>query len=125
MIYSPRKQQGLTMTSILMVVIFICGVALLLLKIVPIYMNHGKVQSAIESITTISEVELKSKSQIKALLSKRFRVNSVNSLPKDAVKVFKRGNYVKIVAKYQIVEPLFSNLSVLVEFDEFVEAGRK
>ncbi len=125
MINLHKKQQGLTMTSILMLLILICGVVVLLLKIVPIYMNHGKVMSAITSVTNLKDAEQKSKGQINKLLRKRFSVNSVYDLPKDAIKVIKRGNYVKIIAKYDVKEKLFANLSVLVEFDEFVEAGRK
>jgi uncharacterized membrane protein len=125
MIDSHRKQQGLTMTSILMLIIVICGVVLLLLKVVPIYMNHGKVKSAIESVVNLKDAEQKSKAQINKLLRKRFSVNSIYDLPKDAIKVIKRGNYVKIIAKYEVKEKLFANLNVLVEFDEFVEAGRK
>jgi len=125
MINLDKKQQGLTMTSILMLLIIICGVVVLFLKIVPIYMNHGKVKSAIESVVNLKDAEQKSKGQINKLLRKRFSVNSVYDLPKDAIKVIKRGNYVKIIAKYEVKEKLFANLSVLVEFDEFVEAGRK
>ncbi len=125
MLYSQKKQQGLTMMSILMLIIIICGVALLFLKIVPIYMTHGKVLSAIESVANLKDAEQKSKGQIHTLLRKRLSVNSVRDLPKDAIKVFKRGNYLKIAAKYDVKEKLFANLSVLVEFDEFTEAGRK
>lgn len=125
MLYLHKKQQGLTMMSILMLIIIICGLVLLFLKIVPIYMNHGKVKSAIESVVNLKEAEKKTKGQITTLLRKRFSVNSINELPKDAIKIIKRGNYVKIIAKYDVQEKLFANLSVLVEFDEFAEAGRK
>ena len=125
MLYLHKKQQGLTMMSILMLIIIICGLALLFLKIVPIYMNHGKVKSAIESVVNLKEAEKKTKGQINTLLRKRFSVNSVNELPKDAIKIIKRGNYVKIIAKYDVKENLFANFNILIEFDEFAEAGRK
>ncbi len=125
MIYSLKKQHGLTMISILMILIMIGGVVLLFFKIVPIYMNYGKVKSTIESVANLKDAESKSKSQIRKLIRKRLAVNSVYDLPKDAIKVLKRGNYLKIVAKYDVKEKLFANLSVLVEFNEFVEAGRK
>ena len=114
MLYSHKKQQGLTMMSILMLLIIMGGIVLISLKIVPIYMNHGKVKSAIESVTNLKDAEQKSKDQIAKLLRKRFSVNSVYDLPKDAIKIIKRGNYVKIIAKYKVKEKLLSNLSVLV-----------
>jgi hypothetical protein len=125
MLYSHKKQHGLTMMSILMLLIIMGGVVLIFLKIVPIYMNHGKVKSAIESVVNLKDAEQKSKSQLNKLLRKRFSVNSVYDLPKDAIKIIKRGNYVKIIAKYEVKEKVFANLSVLIEFDEIAEAGRK
>lgn len=125
MTYTPKKQRGMTMTSIVLLLIIICGVILLVLKITPVYMTHGKVRSAIESMMTIPEIEKKSKSQIQRLLGKRFDINNIRNLPKDAVKIKKHGSYVKITAKYDVKVPLVGNLSALMEFDEFVEKGDK
>ena len=123
--FSPKKQQGLTMISIVMIVIGICAVALLVLQILPVYMSHGKVKSAIESIATLPDVEFKSKNEIQSLLNKRFTVNSIDSdiLPKDAIKITKHGAYLKIQAKYDVKKPIVGNISVLIEFDDFIEVG--
>jgi hypothetical protein len=125
MIYSLKKQQGLSILGITLLLSLIGSTVLLAFTIVPIYTNHAKVKSAMESITNIPNIELKSKAQIKTLLHKRFSINSVYNLPKDAIKIRKRGNYIKIVAKYNIKKPLVFNLNVLVEFNDFVQMGRK
>lgn len=121
--FSPKKQQGLTMMSIVMILICIGAVILLVLTITPVYMNHGKVKSALESVASIPEVEFKSKNEIKSLIGKRFTVNSVEHLPKDAVKIIKHGSYLKIQAKYDVKRPLVGNMSILIEFDESIEVG--
>ncbi|MCK5925892.1 MAG: DUF4845 domain-containing protein, partial [Methylococcales bacterium] len=120
MFYPQKKQQGMTMISLVMLLVVIGGIVLLFFKIVPIYMNHGKVKSAIESLASIPELESKSKHQIQEFLQKRLRVNSVYELPKKAIKIIKRGNYVKISAKYDIKEPIVGNLNVLIEFNDFI-----
>ncbi|MCK5728152.1 MAG: DUF4845 domain-containing protein [Methylococcales bacterium] len=120
-----QKQQGMTMISMVLLLTLIGGVVLFFFKVAPIYMNHGKVKSAIESLASIPELEFKSKSQIQVFLQKRLSVNSVYDLPKKAIKIIKRGNYVKISAKYDIKEPIVGNLNVLIEFNDFIEAGVK
>ncbi|MCK4494575.1 MAG: DUF4845 domain-containing protein [Methylococcales bacterium] len=125
MLYTHKKQQGMTMISLVMLLVLIGGVVLLFFKVVPIYMNHGKVKSAIESLASIPELESKSKYKIEEFLQKRLRVNSVYALPKKAIKIIKHGNYVKISAKYHIKEPIVGNLNILVEFNDFIEAGSK
>lgn len=125
MFYSLKKQQGLTMISLMMLLIVMGAILLLMLKIVPIYITHGKVRNAMESITHIGDIELKSKSQIMILLNKRLTINSVYDLPKNAIKISKHGHYIKITAKYNVKEQLVANLNALVEFDEMVEMEKK
>jgi hypothetical protein len=120
-----HKQQGMTTISLIMLLVLIGGVILLFFKIVPIYMNHGKVKSSIESLSSVSGLENLSQNKIEELLSKRLRVNSVYALPKKAIKIIKRGNYVKISAKYSIKEPIAGNLNILIEFDDSISAGTK
>ena len=120
-----KKQQGMTMISLVMLLVLVGGIVLLFFKIVPIYMNHGKVKSAVESLASVSGLENLPKSKIQELLSKRLRVNSVYALPKKAIKIIKRGNYVKIAAKYNIKEPIVGNLNILIEFNDSISAGTK
>ena len=123
--YSPKKEQGLTLVSIVILLVFVCMMIVLALKIVPIYMNHGKVKSAIEAVKNLPGAKTKTKTAIRASIDKRFGINYVEGLPSDAVKIKKHGEYIKITVKYDIKKPIIANLNVLVEFDEFVEIGEK
>ena len=121
--YFAKKQQGMSSGGIVLMLIGICMSILLVLKIVPIYMNHGKIKSALESMANIDEIETKSKREVKNLLSKRFIVNGIDGLPKDAVKITKFGDYVKVQIQYNIEEAIVSNLYVLIKFDDEIEVG--
>jgi hypothetical protein len=121
-----KKQQGMTGTSMLMMVIGICAAVVLVLKIAPVYMNHGKVKSAIEGVKSIPGIQTQSKAEVMKSLYARFQVNQVQNVHTDTdVIITKRGEYLKLQIKYQVEVPIVGNLFALMKFDEFIEAGAK
>ena len=116
-----KKQQGLTLISIVFILIFICTVVLLVLKIAPIYMNHGKVVNALEALEAMPEIKSMSKRQIETSLSKRFNLNYVEDVTLDDVEIVKQPDYLSVRISYEVVQPIIGNLSVLVDFDDGFE----
>lgn len=118
-----QKQKGLTLISI----IFLLGVAgffvLLIFKIGPIYIDHGKVVDALEAVKSSPDFDEMSEHDITSTISKRFDLNYVKDVtPKDIV-IQKSGAYTKVSIDYEVIVKIFGNLSVLVEFSDAVEAG--
>ncbi|MGR9013983.1 MAG: DUF4845 domain-containing protein [Gammaproteobacteria bacterium] len=120
---SPKKQQGLTLISIILILGFIGFFVLLTLKVVPIYLDHGKVKSALEALKAMPDVQTKSEYEIRDSLTKRFLINYVYDVKKEDISVVKHGNYVKVDIEYETVVKLVDNLSLLAEFHDSFEAG--
>lgn len=125
MCYLSKKQRGMTMISLLFLLAGIGTVVLLFLKIVPVYMDHGKVVSALEGLKSMKDIETQSKAEVLTSLSKRFTVNSVTGIDTaNDIIVTKNGDQLKVQIKYQVEVPLVSNLSALMKFDDTIEAGK-
>jgi hypothetical protein len=122
---SPKGQQGLTLISIVLILGLIGCFVMLTLKIVPIYLDHGKVKSALEALKQMPDIQTKSEAEIRESLSKRFNINYVYDVTKDEIKVIKHGNYVKVDIEYETVVKLVGNLSILAEFHDSFEAGQE
>jgi len=122
---SPERQQGLTFISLVFILGLIACIVLLGLKIGPIYLDHSKVVSALAEIEKTPDIQEKSPAEIRDSLSKRFSINYVNDVTQDDIIVTKQGNYLKVVIEYEVVEKIAGNLSVLVEFNDVIEAGEK
>lgn len=119
------NQRGLTFISIVLILGLIAFFTLLILKIGPIYLNHSKVLSSLESLKEVKDIETKSKSEVLSLLHKRFDFNYVEYVTTRDIKITKRRNYVKVEVEYERVEPIVGNLSALAQFYEIVEMGNK
>ncbi|MDD5410585.1 MAG: DUF4845 domain-containing protein [Methylobacter sp.] len=122
---SPRRQQGLTLISITLILGLIGFFTLLVLKIAPIYIDHGKVVSALAALKESTDIETKGEYEVRDSLNKRFTMNYVYDVTKDDIKVIKSGNYLKVQIEYETVVKLVGNLSVLAEFNDFIEVGQE
>ncbi|WP_432741808.1 DUF4845 domain-containing protein [Methylobacter sp. G7] len=122
---SPKNQQGLTLISIVLILGLIGFFVVLTLKVVPIYLDHGKVKSALAALQAMPDIQTKSEFEIRDSLSKRFNINYVYDVTKDDIKVVKQGNYVKVDIEYETVVKLVDNLSLLAEFHDSFEAGQE
>ena len=120
-----KPQRGYTLISL----IFILGVlgffVLLIMKIGPIYMDHSKVVNALAAIEKSTDVTSQSEEAIRTSLAKRFNMNYVSDIKPQDVKIIKRGNYLKVQADYEVVQKIMGNLSVLVQFNDFIEVGKE
>jgi hypothetical protein len=123
--FTSKRQQGLTLISLVFLLGLIGVFVLLTLKIVPIYMDHGKVKSALEALEETPDLATKGEFEIRDSLNKRFQINYVYDVKSDDIKVTKHGNYVKVEIEYETVVKLVGNLSVLAEFHDTIEAGQE
>jgi len=121
--FSAKKQRGLTFISLFFILSILAFFVLLALKIAPIYMNHSKVVNALSAVENMADVETMSKNEILKSLNKRFGMNYVTKVDGNDITILKQGNYVKVEIEYERVEKIFANLSVLVQFHDFFEAG--
>ena len=122
---AAAKQQGLTLISILLILGLIAFFTLLTLKIVPIYMDHGKVVNALKALEASTDIETKSEYEIRDSLNKRFNINYVYDVTQDDIKVIKHGSYLKVTIEYETVQKIVGNLSVLAEFSDSIEVGQE
>jgi Tfp pilus assembly major pilin PilA len=122
---SLKRQQGLTLISLVLILGVIGILTLLTLKIVPIYLDHGKVTSALAALKQMPDIQTKSEAEIRESLAKRFNINYVYDVTKDDIKVIKHGTYLKVDIEYETVVKIIGNLSALAEFHDSFEVGQE
>lgn len=122
---SLKRQQGMTLITLILLLGLIGFFTLLVLKIAPIYIDHNKVASSLENLKQMPGIESMSKQEVWNGLDKRFNMNYVYDVTKDDVVITKKGNYLKVEIEYETVENIAGNLSVLAEFHDVIEVGEE
>ena len=115
-----KNQQGITVIGILLVMIVIGFVALIGMKVVPMYIQYFTVKSSIESIRKEPQLAQMSSTDIQAAIQKRFDIGYVNNITSRDLKIRNdRGGRV-LDLSYQDERDLFYGLSVVLKKDEVI-----
>ena len=115
-----KNQQGITVIGILLVMIVIGFVALIGMKVVPMYIQYFTVKSSIETIRKEPQLAQMSSTDIQAAIQKRFDIGYVNNITARDLKIRNdRGGRV-LDLSYQDERDLFYGLSVVLKKDEVI-----
>jgi hypothetical protein len=116
--HSLTRQRGITMWGLLFVFGVIGFVVFIAFKLYPLYYADFRVRAAFDSLARQPDIGSMSKEDIIVALDKRFDIDSVKHVdPRKDLVVGKRGQMRVLRMKYEAVEPLFYNISFLLEFD--------
>lgn len=122
---NQHVQRGMTTGSLINLLIVLGVIAWLAIKIVPIYIENGKVAGALENITKQPEAGKQSKSDVKAGLLRRFGVDNVtviNAANFDELVHYENvGEGFTLKVSYDSEAALFGNFYLLVKFDRTIE----
>lgn len=126
MMTRPSQQRGISMIgwAVILLVAIVFGTAAL--RMVPVYMEHNTIVSSIKSLQQDSKTALLSPREVREALSKRFTINQVNVISVNDLIITKEGGVLKISTDYEVREPLFYNVSIVMTFqDEFSKDVRQ
>ena len=115
-----EKQHGMTVIGMLLLIIVIAFVALIAMKVVPMYIQLFTVKSSIESIRKEPQLAQMSSSDIYSAIQKRFDIGYVDNITARDLKIRNdRGGRVLDLV-YQDERDLFYGLSVVLKVNETI-----
>lgn len=120
--HGPQKQKGMTAIGWLMVLALGGLIAIVLMKLIPVYIQGYQIYDALESMAADPGLRGKSVGEIKKNFKRRLDINSVYDVTDDDITI-SRGNNRSYVVEldYEPRKALFGNLYVVVVFQKTVE----
>ena len=119
-----EKQQGMTFWGLLVVAAVFIFFVILFFKLLPPYIEHAKVKTALENISRQPGTADMEKSQIKAAFDRRFNIEDVNDVDLNkALFVEKKPGSMTIRIAYERRVPLAYNVTALIEFDDSAQVN--
>ncbi|WP_298624110.1 DUF4845 domain-containing protein [uncultured Legionella sp.] len=122
-----RKQQGMTLIGMLFSVVVVVFAAVVVMKIIPIYLQHYSVVQSIKGLNATPFADMTGDSYADAMtlrksLGKRLDINGVEDLKNEQLSISPSGtNAFKVKLKYQVIRPLVYNISIMIDFDDTYE----
>lgn len=109
---NPSRQRGVSMLGIMLICVVIVMVAVGALKVIPAYIEYGKVKTA----AFASKDGAKSVADVQRAFDRRAQVDDISVISGKDLDIGKEGNNIIVSFKYDKKIPLFQNVSVLLEF---------
>ena len=113
---SMNKQQGLTMISMVVVIIFLLFQAVIAMNVIPVYMTDSSVKGIMEKLPQDPKTSGMSAKELKLLITKKLRLNNVYDVKAEYITV-KKGRGENIVTiEYEPRGKLIGSLDFIVSF---------
>ncbi|MCK0152765.1 DUF4845 domain-containing protein [Alcanivorax sp. S6407] len=118
MMTMPSRQRGLSLISWMVVLIVVVILGTAAFRMVPAYMEYNTVATTLRTTLQDNKAAMMSPNEIRAAIAKRFLVNQVKVITPDDVVIVKEGPVVKASIDYEVREPMFYNVSIIMTFKE-------
>ena len=115
-------QNGLTLTSFLIVLAVVGFFIYIGMKLFPVYTEYNSVVTDMNGLAAAPGIKQKSPEEVRALLFRRFDISYVESVKPENVKITRKEGYHMQVA-YEVRRNLMYNLDFVAVFDKTVELG--
>jgi len=117
------RQKGMTMWSIVSLVLIGVFFLLLAFKLAPAYIDNLKIGSAIKRVANQPGAGSRSAPQLIERLEKMFDIEYVSSInPRKDIEILPHGANAKLIRlEYEVEIPLAGNISALLVFDHEYE----
>lgn len=112
------RQRGMTLLGMLLLVIVIAFVALIAMKVVPMYVQYFSIKSTIESIRKEPQLAQMSTQDIQKGIAKRFDIGYVNNVRAEDLKIKNEQGGRSIELVYNDERELFYGLYVVLKVNE-------
>jgi len=115
-----RKQAGMTAIGWMGVIALIMMLVLMLLKLLPIYMDGYKVGSVLSDLEDDPGVASMTPVMISKTIMKRLDINMVDNVSKEDIYIDKLKNSMHVEIDYEVRENLIGNVDVVVHFQKAI-----
>jgi Tfp pilus assembly major pilin PilA len=114
------RQDGMTVIGMLLLLVVIGFVALIAMKVVPMYVQYFSIKSTIESVRKEPQIAQMSPQDIQNAIQKRFDIGYVENVTARDLKIRndRSGRVLDLV--YQDERTLFYGLSVVLKVNEAI-----
>ncbi len=117
----PQAQRGMTGLGWLTVIALILFFALLIVKLVPTYIEHYEIKTVLYSLNDEPLITQKSTQEIRKLLHRRLKINSVYDMKDDSIHIEKSSGIMRVEIGYEVRKPIAGNVDVVMTFDDKLE----
>ena len=115
-----ERQRGMTLIGMLLLLILIGFVAVIAMKVVPVYVQYYSIKSTIESVRKEPMLAQMTPTDIQKAIDRRFTIGYVENVKASDLKIRNERNIRVLELKYDDERELFYGLYVMLKVNEVI-----
>lgn len=119
--HSMRRQHGLSLFAWLILIALAAFLAVVALKLIPIYIDYFSVADTLEAVAQERGVDKENKRVIWSKISKRLDLSYVDTVKPEHFSVEVKKGKTTLVLEWEVREHLFGNLDIVAVFSKRAE----
>jgi len=116
-----HDQRGMTAIGWLLVLALIGFFTLIVLRLVPLYLEYSKVVSVLESLEKEPGLTKMNRTEIISIISKRLYINEVRELKANDALIVSDGRTTRVGFDYERRTHMLGNIDVVAKFKREIE----
>jgi hypothetical protein len=112
-----KFQRGVSLNGLLIGSVIFALVALLLMKVLPEWIEYGKIVKVVKATAADASLKEASMAQVREAFSRRADIDVIKSITAQDLDISKEGNDLVIAFAYTSKVPLFGNASLVFDFE--------
>ncbi|WP_051709629.1 DUF4845 domain-containing protein [Andreprevotia chitinilytica] len=116
-----RAQRGLSFFGFIMVAIVVVLVALVVMKVIPTYVEYMSVRKAIDNV--VRDQAGAPPAAIKESFSKHAEISNISAVHASDLAISQTGGRTTVSVNYEQTVPLVANISLLFDFQYSKSSG--
>lgn len=113
---SLRRQRGVTLSGLLMVLVVLGIVATFGFKLVPSYIQYFSVQQALVAMSKDPGLKDATPAEYRAAFDKRASVDNITAVSSSDLQFAREGGATEMSVTYSVKVPLAGNASICIDF---------
>ena len=120
----PNAMRGLAFSEILIWLLILAVIGSILIKFVPVYIDHQTAVSIIEDLAQNAEMDRLDPSELQEVIERRFKTNNLRDFIKEKrFQLRSDSGRSEAVLQYEVRGNLAVNIDYLIVFDDTIELG--
>ena len=115
--FNRYKQQGLTLSGMLLWSVVLVLVAVLGMKVVPVYIENATIKKNLVAIANDASLKNANANQIRLAFSKRAQIDNITVIRDKNIKIARNNGKNQLSVDYSVNVPLFANISLQIDFE--------
>jgi hypothetical protein len=113
-----KSQEGLSAITVMLLVPLVGLLVLVVIKLIPVYLEYQAVKKVLHTMTSDRVESYRSANEVRGTILKRFGINDVKNATDENITIEREGAAYVIYIDYEVQQPLFYNISLLISFSD-------